>query len=200
MTNTVVTLSPKMHDRTGVDATGADIRRLVQAMPDPMATAYREFFSGVGVDAVEHLLSSRMSGEPTGDLVLTRDIAFRSVCEHHLLPFHGTAHVAYVPNSQLVGLSAIVRVIETLAGRPQFQERLGEQIADTIESGLHPTGALVVLEATHGCLADRNVRQRSASLVTVATRGSLTESGERAAAIAMVARPAPEYAAPHTLN
>ena len=155
--------------------------------PERVAAAYAEFFSGVGVDPLTHLNDSVAVGDRPGELVLVRGIALRSVCEHHLLPFRGRAHVAYTPGERVVGLSAIPRVVETLASRPQLQERLGEQIAETLERGLAPAGVLVVIEASHGCVADRGVRQSDAVAVTVASRGELARPERRAEALALIA-------------
>lgn len=154
--------------------------------PFRVADAYAEFFSGVGQDPLVLLSDAVPVGEDTGELVLVRDIHLRSVCEHHLLPFRGRAHVAYRPGDRVVGLSAIPRVVETLAARPQVQERLGEQIAQAIHDGLAPRGVLVVLEASHGCVADRGVRQADSTVVTVASRGVYTEAAEQAAVFALL--------------
>lgn len=153
--------------------------------PARVADAYAEFFAGVGVDPLELLSDAIPVGDETGELVLVRDIAFRSVCEHHLLPFRGVAHVAYRPGERVVGLSALPRVVEALAGRPQVQERLGEQIAEAIEVALDPNGVVVVLEASHGCVADRGVRQSDAVAVTVASRGELSDPTARAEVMAL---------------
>ena len=125
-------------------------------------------------------------GPHTGELVLLRDIAFRSICEHHLLPFIGTAHVAYLPNERVVGLSRLPAVVETLAARPQVQERLTEQIADALQTGLEPRGVLVVLDAVHGCVAARGPRQTTSSTVTMASRGELGEPVARAEIMALI--------------
>lgn len=154
--------------------------------PARVASAYSEFFAGVGVDPLTHLVDAVPVGSETGELVLVRDIALRSVCEHHLLPFRGRAHVAYRPGERVVGLGAIPRVVETLAARPQVQERLGEQIAEALWAGLDPDGVLVVLEASHGCVADRGGRQTEALVVTVASRGSLAQPGQRAEVLALI--------------
>ncbi|MGI8393662.1 GTP cyclohydrolase I FolE [Leucobacter sp. W1038] len=154
--------------------------------PDRVADAYSEFFAGVGVDPLQHLRDAVPVGDETGELVLVRDIALRSTCEHHLLPFRGRAHVAYRPAQRVVGLGAIPRVVDTLAARPQVQERLGEQIAEALQVGLEPEGVLVVLEASHGCMADRGGRQTEALVVTVASRGSLSRPGERAEVLALI--------------
>ncbi|MBL3686043.1 GTP cyclohydrolase I [Leucobacter zeae] len=154
--------------------------------PSRVADAYAEFFSGVGQDPVALLADAVPVGDDTGELVVVRDIALRSVCEHHLLPFRGRAHVAYRPGRRVVGLSAVPRVVDVLAARPQVQERLGEQIADALVAGLDPRGVLVVLEASHGCVADRGVRQASALALTVASRGALSDPAEQAAVFALL--------------
>lgn len=156
--------------------------------PDRVAESYAEFFAGLGEDPASYLADSVPVGDRVGELVLLRDIDLRSVCEHHLLPFRGRAHIAYRPGERVVGLSALPRVVAALAARPQVQERLGEQIAQVIEDGLDPDGVLVVLEAQHGCVADRGVRQAGTTAVTVAARGSLADAAERAAVFALIGR------------
>jgi GTP cyclohydrolase I len=155
--------------------------------PRRMAEAYGEFFAGVGVDPVEALSSVVELGQgQRGELVLLRDIRFRSMCEHHLLPFVGVAHVAYVPDETVVGLGRIPRVVEVLAARPQMQERLTEQIADALQQGLSPLGVLVVIDAVHGCVTARGAHQATSSTVTVASRGSLSDPAGRAEAMALI--------------
>lgn len=158
------------------------------ATPRRVAEAYAEFFSGLDVDPVSHLADS-VATEGVGDLVLLRDIAFRSICEHHLLPFTGVAHVAYLPGDRIVGLGRIPQVVETLAARPQLQERLGEQIADAFEAGLAPRGVLVVLDAAHGCVSARGPRQAGSSTVTMASRGALADPVERSGVLAIMGAP-----------
>ncbi len=111
---------------------------------------------------------------------MLRDIRFRSMCEHHLLPFAGHAHIAYLPGEQVVGLGALPRVVDVLAARPQVQERLGEQIADVVAGALDTRGVLVILDAVHECVTMRGGRQPDASTVTVAARGELAEPAARA--------------------
>lgn len=156
-------------------------REGLESTPARVADAYAEFFSGLGVDA------SSMLGEafpvPQGAVaepVLVRDIEFRSVCEHHLLPFVGVAHVAYVPSTRLIGLGRIASVVDTLASRPQLQERLGDEIASVIEHGVDARGVLVVLDARHDCVRTRGPRQTRSSTVTVSSRGTLSQPAERA--------------------
>lgn len=158
----------------------------LEQTPNRVADAYAEFFSGIGVDPVALLADAAPVGAETGELVLVKDISLRSVCEHHLLPFRGRAHVAYRPRAKVVGLGALPRVVETLAARLQLQERLGEQIADAMVEGLDPEGVLVVLEAVHGCVADRGVKQAEATAVTVASRGSLAQPLLRAEVLALI--------------
>lgn len=151
--------------------------------PSRVADAYEELFAGVGIDP-QTLLAETMPVEPMpagtqSDAVVVTNIALRSVCEHHLLPFVGQAHVAYLPGSVLIGLGQISRVVETLATRPQFQERLGEQIASALDEALSPRGVLVVLDSAHQCVTARGVGQMSSRTITVASRGELSEPAAR---------------------
>lgn len=176
-----------------LEAIGEDPERPgLKQTPARMAELYSEFFAGVGEDPaapLERTISVARGPAPEtlpSGAVLLRDIRFRSVCEHHLLPFAGVAHLAYLPGEQVVGLGALVRVVETLAARPQVQERLGEQIADTIATHLDTRGVLVVLDATHGCVTMRGGRQPEASTLTVAARGVYTEPVARAEIITLI--------------
>lgn len=156
--------------------------------PRRVAESYSEFFEGLGVNPVDHLRET-VPTDGTGELVLLRDIEFRSICEHHLLPFVGVAHVGYLPGDRVVGLGRIPRVVETIASRPQLQERLGEEIADALQAGLDPRGVLVVLDAVHGCVTARGTRQSRSSTVTMAARGALDDPAGRAEAIALIGSP-----------
>jgi GTP cyclohydrolase I len=169
-------------------AIGDDVTRPgIAATPQRVAAAYAEFFSGLAVDPLDHLADSvELEPGQLGEVVVVRDIRFRSVCEHHLLPFLGRAHIAYVPDARIVGLGSIARVVETLAARPQLQERLGEEIADTMERGLAPLGVLVVLDAAHQCVTTRGPRQTASSAVTLASRGTLRETSARGEIIALI--------------
>lgn len=176
-----------------LEAIGEDPDRPgLKQTPSRMAELYAEFFSGVGEDAAEPLARTiSVSRGPAPDTlpsgaVLLRDIRFRSVCEHHLLPFSGHAHIAYLPGEQVVGLGALVRVVEILAARPQVQERLGEQIADTIAEHLDTRGVLVVLDASHGCVTMRGGRQTEASTLTIAARGEYADAAARAELITLI--------------
>ncbi len=159
--------------------------------PARIAESYAEFFSGIGEDPLEHLADSETledAGHREGELVMMRGIDFRSMCEHHLLPFIGVAHIAYLPRHRVVGLGKLPLVLETLASRPQLQERLTEQVADAIETGLDALGVLVVLDAAHGCVNSRGARQSRSTTVTIASRGALTEPAARAEAMALIGK------------
>lgn len=164
----------------------------LQRTPQRVAEAYADFFGGLAVDPLSHLADTVAVGETSGgapatsDAVVLRDLAFRSVCEHHLLPFVGTAHVAYLPGDRVVGLGRIPAVVETLAHRPQLQERLAEEIADTLVAGLDPRGVLVVLDAQHRCVTTRGARQERSSTITIASRGALADPIARAEIIALI--------------
>lgn len=160
--------------------------------PRRVAEAYAEYFAGLDVDPVAILRAGQDAagdGE-RGDLVLLRDLEFRSMCEHHLLPFRGRAHVGYLPGAKVVGLGRLGQVVETLAARPQLQERLGEQIADALDEGLAPRGVLVVLDAQHDCVAARDARQMRASTITIASRGELSTPAGRSEALILIGGPA----------
>lgn len=186
------------------DRIAAAVRELLEAIgedpdrpglkqtPHRVADAYAEFFAGVGEDAaapLQHTISVARGPAPDtlpSGAVMLRDIRFRSVCEHHLLPFAGHAHIAYLPGEQVVGLGALPRVVDLLAARPQVQERLGEQIADVIAGSLDTRGVLVVLDATHECVTMRGGRQPDASTVTIAARGELAEPAARTEIITLL--------------
>jgi GTP cyclohydrolase IA len=144
--------------------------------PARMARAYAELF-----DARPFRLTTFPNEEGYDELVLARDIPFRTVCEHHLLPFRGVAHVGYLPGDRIVGLSKLARLVDHLAARPQTQERLTQQIADCLAARLKPRGAGVVLEADHACMTMRGVRALGATTITSALAGILrTDARSRA--------------------
>ncbi len=176
-----------------LEAIGEDPERPgLKATPQRVADAYSEFFAGVHDDPaapLQHTISVARGPAPDtlpSGAVMVRDIRFRSVCEHHLLLFRGRAHIAYLPDEKVVGLGALPKVVDILAARPQVQERLGEQIADTIADALDARGVLVVMDATHNCVTMRGERQREASTVTIAARGELAEPAARAELIALM--------------
>ena len=170
-----------------LSAIGEDPERAeLIATPGRVADSYAEFFSGVGVDVTSILAEGVPVGEQTGELVLLRDIELRSMCDHPLLPVRGVCHIAYRPKDRVVGLSALPRLVDALAHRPQIQERLTEQIAHEIERSLKPEGVLVVIDATHGCVNDRGTRQTASSTVTVASRGVMADPANRSDVMALI--------------
>jgi GTP cyclohydrolase I len=156
--------------------------------PDRVARMYVELFSGLGTDPRVYLRKTFTS--KYDEMVLVKDIRFASVCEHHLLPFVGKAHIAYLPNGKIVGLSKLPRVVEALARRPQVQERMTEELADLIMDVLAPRGVGVVLEAEHSCMSVRGVRQVGSVCTTSAMRGTFqTNPATRAELMALVFGP-----------
>lgn len=141
--------------------------------PERIARMYEELAAGNTEDAGEHL-SVRFSSEAQG-IVLEKDIHFYSMCEHHLLPFYGTAAVAYIPNGEVVGLSKIARTVEVYARRLQLQERMTEQIADAFMRCLSPKGVMVFVEAEHLCMTMRGVKKPGSKTVTTAVKGAFAE-------------------------
>src|SRR5688572_1658592 len=137
--------------------------------PNRVARAYTELMSGMRTDPCMHLKT--VFRERYDEVVLLRDIEFHSLCEHHLLPFTGKAHVAYLPDGKVVGLSKLARLVEGYARRPQVQERLTTQIADALMEELQPAGAVCVIEATHTCMTIRGANKPGSTMVTSALRG-----------------------------
>ena len=138
--------------------------------PDRVARMYAEVFAGLHEDPRSHL--RKLFTQKYDELVLVKDIRFESFCEHHLLPFVGLAHVAYIPNGRVVGLSKIPRVVDALAKRPQLQERLTEELADLLMTELQPKGVAVVIEASHSCMTIRGVHKPGSTMTTSALRGA----------------------------
>jgi GTP cyclohydrolase I len=142
--------------------------------PARVARMYAEVFSGLSKDPREHL--RKTFTQKYDEVVLVRDIQFASFCEHHLLPFTGKAHVAYLPSGKIVGLSKLARVVEVLARRPQVQERMTEDLADLLMRELDPKGVAVILEASHSCMTLRGVRNVESMCTTSAMRGTFREN------------------------
>ncbi|MHC4442297.1 MAG: GTP cyclohydrolase I FolE [Planctomycetota bacterium] len=138
--------------------------------PMRVARMYSELLSGLHDDPHKHL--DAFFTEQYDELVVLRDIPFNSLCEHHLMPFEGLAHVAYLPDGKVVGISKLARVVDTFARRPQVQERMTNQIADILTKSLSAKGVAVVLEATHTCMTCRGVRKPGSIMVTSALRGT----------------------------
>jgi GTP cyclohydrolase I len=146
------------------------------ATPARVAAMYDEIFSGVADCPDRHLAVTFEAGHD--EMVMVKDIPLYSVCEHHLIPFIGKAHVAYIPNAdgRITGLSKLARLVDSLSKRPQVQERLTTQIADEIDASLQPRGVLVVIEAEHLCMSMRGVRKPGSLTVTSAVRGQFRDS------------------------
>ncbi len=161
--------------RTILTAIGEDPDRegLVET-PRRVARMYAEVFSGLRITP-ESVVETIFEDEEHHEIVMVRDIPFYSMCEHHLIPFHGRAHVAYTPRGTVTGLSKLARLVETYARRPQMQERLTTQVADTLMEALEPYGVMVVVEAEHLCMSMRGVRKPGSITVTSAVRGSFDE-------------------------
>lgn len=144
-------------------------REGLRQTPMRVAKMYQELLCGLHEDPAEHLATSFT--EQYDELVVLRDISFNSMCEHHLMPFEGKAHVAYLPDGQVVGISKLARVVDGFAHRPQVQERLTSQIADLLMEKLQAKGVAVVLEATHACMTCRGIKKAGSIMVTSAVRG-----------------------------
>ena len=161
-------------DRDGLKETPARVARM-----------YAEMFCGLHMDPGRHL--HKVFDEEYDEMVLVRDITFHSMCEHHLLPFIGTAHVGYIPKGKVTGLSKLARVVDEVSRRPQVQERMTHMIADLVESELDAKGVIVVLEAEHTCMTIRGVKKPGAITITSAVRGLLkNDASSRSEAMALI--------------
>ncbi len=159
-----------MAARLMLEAIGEDPEREgLKETPERMARMYAEVFEGLHKDPGKSLKT--IFTENYDEIVLVKDIPFASMCEHHLLPFMGKAHVAYMPDGKVLGISKLARAVELFAKRPQVQERLTNQIADLVDSIAAPKGVAVVIEATHTCMTIRGVKKPGSSVITSAMRG-----------------------------
>ena len=153
--------------------------------PARVARMYAELFSGLHRDPSEHL--KKCFTQKYDEMVVVRDISFASLCEHHMLPFIGTAHIGYLPNGKIVGLSKLARVVEDVSHRPQVQERMTEDIADLLMRDLDARGVAVVVEAMHTCMTIRGVRKPSSICITSAMRGNFKDNqSTRAEVLALI--------------
>ncbi len=177
-----------------LEAVGEDPRREgLKDTPRRVADFYEEIFAGLSEnpEGQVKLYSARSGGRPTApnqdEMIIAKDIFFHSLCEHHLLPFFGKAHIAYIPtDNQITGFSRLVRVIEVLARRPQLQERLTAQVADVLMKVLKPKGILVILEAEQMCLTMRGLRKPGSVTITSAVRGNLKREALRKEAFSLI--------------
>nr|WP_255356802.1 GTP cyclohydrolase I FolE [Cellulomonas sp. B6] len=162
-------------------------REGLQETPARVARAYREIFAGLTMDARDVLTTTFDLGHE--EMVLVKDIEVYSTCEHHLVPFHGVAHVGYIPGAdgRITGLSKLARLVDVYARRPQVQERLTSQVADALVEVLNPKGVLVVVECEHLCMSMRGVRKPGSRTVTSAVRGQMRDVATRAEAMSLLA-------------
>ena len=151
-------------------------REGLKETPERIGRMYEEICGGMDQDAGEHL--SKVFSVDNNEMVLEKDITFYSMCEHHLMPFYGKAHLAYIPNGKVTGLSKLARTVEVYSRRPQIQERLTVQIADALERTLDPKGIMVMLEAEHTCMTMRGIKKPGSKTITTVTRGEFKENME----------------------
>ena len=157
-----------------LEGIGEDVNREgLQETPQRIARMYEEIFGGLDETPSEHLRKTFTVNN--NNMVVEKDIVFYSTCEHHLMPFYGKAHIAYIPNGKVVGLSKLARTVEVYAKRPQIQEQLTEQIVNALMEYLEPAGAIVMLEAEHMCMTMRGVKKPGSKTVTFAARGVFEE-------------------------
>lgn len=149
-------------------------REGLRETPQRVARMYAELTSGYHDSAKTHL--SKVFTAENAEVVLEKDITVHSLCEHHMLPFFGKVHIAYIPNGKVVGLSKLARVVETFARRLQIQEQMTNQIADAINDELFPKGVFVIIEAEHTCMTMRGIKKIGSKTVTVATRGEFKDN------------------------
>ena len=156
-------------------------REGLRETPNRVARMYAEMFAGMHLDPSRHLKT--VFTEKYDEMVVLRDVPFFSMCEHHLLPFEGKAHVAYLPDGKVVGLSKLARIVDDFAHRPQVQERLTTQIADLLTNEVRAKGVVVVLEAVHSCMTCRGVKKAGSVMVTSAVRGECCTNGSTRAEV-----------------
>jgi len=158
-----------------LEGIGEDINREgLRETPGRIARMYEEIFAGMDDDAKLHLTKTFVV--ENNEMIVEKDIVFYSTCEHHLMPFFGKAHVAYIPDGQVVGLSKLARTVETFARRPQLQEQLTHQIADAVMLHLKPKGVMVMIEAEHLCMTMRGVKKPGSQTVTTVIKGDFVDN------------------------
>ncbi len=176
-----------MFDKAGIEAAVASLIKAIGENPEReglvdtpkrIAEMYAELFMGLGKNPKEELTVGFEEGHR--EMIIVRDIPFYSMCEHHLLPFYGVAHVGYIPNvdGRVVGLSKLARVVEIVASRPQLQERMTTEIADAIVGGLKPDGVGVIIQAEHLCMIMRGIKKPGSAIITSALRGTFRRKAE----------------------
>ena len=160
-----------------LEGIGEDVdREGLQGTPERIARMCEEIYGGLDNEADEHL--QKQFHVENNEMVLEKDITFYSMCEHHLMPFYGKAHIAYIPNGKVTGLSKLARTVDVFARRPQIQEKLTSQIADALEESLDPQGVIVMLEAEHMCMTMRGIKKPGSKTVTMVTTGCFENNFE----------------------
>ena len=160
-----------------LEGIGEDVNREgLRETPERIARMYEQIFAGMEEDAATHL--SKTFAVASNEIVMVKDITFYSICEHHLMPFYGKAHIAYLPDGKVVGLSKLARTVEVYARRPQIQEQMTIQIVEVVMEHLKPQGVMVLLEAEHMCMTMRGVEKPGSRTVTMASRGCFQEKPE----------------------
>jgi len=173
-----------------VEASNGDLREGLARTPERVIDSFTEIYGGYDQESAE-VLDSTFNGEGYDGIVLLRDIEFHSTCEHHLQPFHGRAHVAYIPTDRIVGISKLARLLEMHARRLQNQERITKDVADDLETHLSPLGCAVIIEASHGCMQCRGVKKQNSVMTTSAMRGVFFDKSEARTELMQLIRSAP---------
>ena len=160
-----------------IEQCGSELREGLGKTPERVIQSYEEIFSGYSDDAIE-ILDSTFNAEGYDGIVLLRDMEFHSTCEHHLQPFSGKGHIAYIPVDRIVGISKLARLLDMHSKRLQNQERITQSVADDIVENLGPLGCAVILEAQHGCMKCRGVKKQNSVMITSAMRGVFFDKTE----------------------
>jgi len=168
-----------------LEAIGEDITRegLIET-PNRIARMYEELLQGNNEDASQHL--SKTFKVESGELVLEKDITFSSMCEHHLMPFFGKVHIAYIPDGKVVGLSKLARTVDTFAKRLQLQEKMTSEITDAVFDCLTPKGVMVVIEAEHTCMTSRGIKKMGSKTITYAARGEAMNGQKKSEVLSLI--------------
>ena len=173
-----------------IEGTNGTLREGLTRTPERVIESFSELFNGYSEDPAD-VLDATFNAEGYDGIVLLRDIEFHSTCEHHLQPFHGRGHIAYIPTDRIVGISKLARILEMHARRLQNQERITKGIADDLEAYLKPLGCAVILEASHGCMQCRGVKKQNSVMTTSQMRGVFFDKSEARTELMQLIRSAP---------
>ena len=173
-----------------IEGTNGTLREGLTRTPERVIDSFSELFNGYSEDPAD-VLDATFNAEGYDGIVLLRDIEFHSTCEHHLQPFHGRGHIAYIPTDRIVGISKLARILEMHARRLQNQERITKGIADDLEAYLKPLGCAVILEASHGCMQCRGVKKQNSVMTTSQMRGVFFDKSEARTELMQLIRSAP---------